>query len=569
MGSILKTKEVLNSKNAELIEKLDQIARNNRETLHISQSEIARNLHEAKSKEMANSENNGDGGTVRISKRRKPDPMVFGNMLIEEPSATINKFEKQQKKKRKKKHKKDKKELQKEQTTTGPKQIETTRKFVNGKVLARGFSNEFVIKVIRKGIYIYDKKKGCFKLCDKQSIQTLLTSWIESNGLDPDTIPQSDLDEAYKALFINAKLQCEEISGAYNKPYVLCENGVLDVENMTLLKKSPDYEFTNAVNASFDTDAEGPLFKQQLEFVTQGDKSYKKRLQEVMGYALSNYVNIRTAFVYIGPKGSGKSLYLDVIRNLVGVENTSAVNIQDIENEYYVSKILEKKMNIAPDIPAKPIKGEISKFKSLTSDLDVISGRNPYEEVKAQRSRTKFYFGSNNHFTFSGISKDDIEAFFDRMMYLPFRNVIPREERIYGYAERLQKEYNYIFTWAMKGLKRLIENNFVFTPCEISEKEKEVAMAKYCPEQVFFDTCIKQVESERYESSRLINDAFKEFCAEKGSAGSGYNIISFLEEQGYHRVRKRVNEEGFTESSSEINPTYVFEGIRLKKRYRE
>ena len=57
------------------------------------------------------------------------------------------------------------------------------------------------------------------------------------------------------------------------------------------------------------------------------------------------------------------------------------MDLQNLDNEYYRSALLGAKVNIAPDTPASSIK-EITTFKSLTSELDVISSRAPYEKVK-------------------------------------------------------------------------------------------------------------------------------------------------------------------------------------------
>ena len=103
---------------------------------------------------------------------------------------------------------------------------------------------------------------------------------------------------------------------------IALKSGVLDVETMELKEKSYKYEFTSGINARYDEDAEGEVFENYLAYVTNEDEELKRLLQEILVYVLSNYTNIRTAFVFLGIKGTGKSLMLDIIRNLVGSENT-------------------------------------------------------------------------------------------------------------------------------------------------------------------------------------------------------------------------------------------------------
>ena len=232
-----------------------------------------------------------------------------------------------------------------------------------------------------------------------------------------------------------------------------------------------------------------------------------------------------------------------------------------MEQEYYAAKVLSSKLNIVPDHNNNVIK-DVSKFKSFVSDSDVVSGRNPCEKPVAKRCRTKLVIGQNEFFRFSGVGQHDLEAFFDRILYIPFDRAI--EKRIDGFWEKLEPECNYIATWAMKGLKRLIENNFEFTKCAASEKMKTNAMAICNPEEAFFVTCLKSAE-DRYESSLAINAAFRYFCNKNNIEGN-FNITSYLEKKNIHKLRKRINDGGCI--SNVGNPIYVYEGIRLKARYR-
>ena len=116
----------------------------------------------------------------------------------------------------------------------------------------------------------------------------------------------------------------------------------------------------------------------------------------------------------------------------------------------------------------------------------------------------------------------------------------------------------------MKGLKRLIENNFEFTKCSASEKMKISAIAQCNPEEAFFENCLKFAEG-RYESSSAITEAFRYFCNKNNIEGN-FNITSYLEKKNIPKLRKRINDGGFI--SSEGNPIYVYEGIRLRARYR-
>ena len=117
----------------------------------------------------------------------------------------------------------------------------------------------------------------------------------------------------------------------------------------------------------------------------------------------------------------------------------------------------------------------------------------------------------------------------------------------------------------MKGLKDYVVNNESFPDCKPSTELKEKNMAAYCPEKIFVKKCIKRVNN-AYESSSDIREAFDRFCHEVG-VKSKPNISAYLEEhERLVKSKKRIDEDG--QLTSNGNPIYVYEGIRLKKRYR-
>ena len=519
-------------------------------------------------------------GRVRISQSEISKKLEAGTyeepsdkFLVKTKSEALSDIEDKPKKKKDKKGKKHKKEkkhkkakklkkAQKRKINSYSEQLDTsTRKTNNGKLLSKILANSIDVRVVGNKVYMYDNKTGMFNLSDKQEVTTQINSWLDNEREDTHKFTSRDTDEAYRCLITNATIQREALESAYNKPYVLCQNGVLELPSMKLLPFSPKYEFTSGIKASYDESAQGKHFKGFIDFATNGDTELKHLIQEIMGYALSNYSNKRIAFVFEGVTGTGKSTILDVIRQMVGQDLTCEVPLNFMEREYYAATILSSKLNIVPDHNDAVIK-DVAKFKSFVSDTDVISGRNPCEKPFAERCRTKMLFGSNHFFRFSGVKAEDLEAFFDRILYIPFNRKI--EKKIGAFWEILKPEYDYIFTWAMKGLKRLFEQDFEFTRCSASEKMKIIAMAQCNPEEAFFENCLKSAE-DRYESSSAITEAFRYFC-NKNKIEGNFNITTYLEKKNIPKMRKRINESGYL--SSEGNPIYVYEGIRLRAKYR-
>lgn len=479
---------------------------------------------------------------------------------LKESQEEMNRIRKQEKAEKKDKKKKKRKINQLKQ------EFNLSEEKINiGMLLAEVYKNKKTVKFIVNQPWEYLDKEGYFKHSCEQAIKAAIRSWAKKHIVQFNKLKAKDFNEAYNLLRIDEKLQTEEIDGSYNQPYVLCENGVLNLRTMKLLKKSPGYQFVCMVHAKYDEDAKGKEFEKFLDFATGGDKMLKKLIQEVIGYVLSNYTNIRKAITFIGPKHTGKSLILDIIRCLANEINCSAINIQDFEKDYHISKVLKCRLNIASDLPSTPICGQISKFKSITSELDVVTARDPYHPVFSGRGRIKCLFGTNNHFKFKNVDKNDLEAFFDRIIYIPFIHTPDEKTHDDNLKYKLKNEFDYIFTWAMKGLQRLIENDFKFTRSELSEECKAEALTQYSPLETFFNLCIKEVNDGRFELSTNLRSAFVNFCRQN-NVTDNYNIKQYLDEKGIIHYKKRINENG--EKIKTGSGRSVYEGIRIRNKYR-
>lgn len=166
----------------------------------------------------------------------------------------------------------------------------------------------------------------------------------------------------------------------------------------------------------------------------------------------------------------------------------------------------------------------------------------------------------------SSLSVYDIEAVFNRLIYLPFLNKpISDKNDNKHLSDEIYDERDAVFTWAIKGLKDYIENNECFPEAKHSIKLKAKNMAMYCPEKIFFEEAIKK-EDGVFESSSDIREAFDRFCRDCDVRGKA-NITAFLEEHEHiKKSKKRIDENGNLTSAG--NPIYVYEGIRLRNKYR-
>jgi putative DNA primase/helicase len=341
---------------------------------------------------------------------------------------------------------------------------------------------------------------------------------------------------------------------------------VVDVKARRLLDHSPDYLFKHCINARFIPGSKCEKFLGYVETITAGDEELKLLLRVTLGYLFSHYNNAKVAFLIYGIPHTGKSVLCNVISRIIGEEHIANIDFGMLHKQEYAASLSGKLLNVAPDLRNEPIK-EVGFFKSLVSHDDVISSRSLYENPRKIKCETKMLFSTNHLLSFhADIGIYDIEAVFNRLIYFPFQNTpITAQEDNKHLSDEIYAERDAIFTWAMGGLKYYVENNETFPECKLSEEIKARNIAQYCPEKIFVCQCLKRVDG-RYESSSEIKKAFDQFCLEIGSKMKG-NIADYLEEHEHlPKIKKRINADGLT--TSEGNPIYVYEGIRLKKKYR-
>lgn len=95
------------------------------------------------------------------------------------------------------------------------------------------------------------------------------------------------------------------------------DNGILDIESMSLLPHDPKYMLTRKMNASFKPDAPKGRWDRFMEEVLP-DPAVRGYLQRVAGYMLTGTVRERVMVLLYGESGTGKTQFLEAIGAVMG-----------------------------------------------------------------------------------------------------------------------------------------------------------------------------------------------------------------------------------------------------------
>lgn len=196
---------------------------------------------------------------------------------------------------------------------------------------------------------------------------------------------------------------------------MLClRNGVYDLNTKTLLPHSYKYLFLNRLNVIYNKDATCPLINKFLSEIV--DEGKKEMLYEILGFCLFPTYKIQKAIILYGIGANGKSVYLEVIRRLLGRENVSSEPLQKLtKDKFSAHELYGKLANIYADLSSQEI-ADASTFKILTSGLESLDAEQKFKNPFQFINRAKLLFSCNR----IPPTKENSDAFFRRWIIIIF-----------------------------------------------------------------------------------------------------------------------------------------------------
>lgn len=251
--------------------------------------------------------------------------------------------------------------------------------------------------------------------------------------------------------------------------YLAFTNGVYDIDAGEFGPMTEDMVITNIIPHDWNGDAYDQVMDKFLNDVSAGDAIVRQNLEEVVGLCMYRSNEFSVCPVLIGSGSNGKSTYIGALRNVLGMENVSSLDLGVVGKMFQVGRLLGKLANLGDDISNERLNGDVlAVFKKLCS------GEVIYSDVK---NSVGFEFKpyctpvfSCNEFPSLG---DSSEGMMRRLFPIPFDAHFSRADasfdpRLY---EKLKTESaaEYLIRLGIEGLKRVIENRGL-TPNHRSEE---------------------------------------------------------------------------------------------------
>ncbi|RTE02766.1 phage/plasmid primase, P4 family, partial [Paenibacillus whitsoniae] len=398
--------------------------------------------------------------------------------------------------------------------------------------------------------YLYDK--GIWNQLSGLNVKRKLRDFL--HDLVPDFWTEK-LEEQY----IGALLREAECLGKLDeqRDYINLQNGMLSLNSFELLQHDRSYHSSIQLPISYTPEAECPTFLKFLDEVFQGDQELVNIVQEMFGYCLTAETRAEKAFILYGQGSNGKSVLLSVLKALCGKGNTSSVPLTELENPFTRHEIVGKILNLAAENEVDNKGLNTQYFKAIVSgdpiNVDVKHGKGfMYEPI------CKLVFATNR----LPYSRDKSHAFPRRLIILPFRARFNADSADKHLREKLEAELPGILNFALKGLKRLRAQNYVFSPSQAAKQVLDEYRETINPILSFVSECIKPVSGAGNIFRKQLREEFNRWCQVNRHTG----VSEISERRFWQEFRNVLDEERINYKETKSNGHDCFSGITLKKR---
>ena len=290
-----------------------------------------------------------------------------------------------------------------------------------------------------------------------------------------------------------------------NASLIAFNNGIYDLDTDEMLDFSPDIIITNKINHNFNPNAYSELADKTLDKLSCNDDNVRALLEEAIGYCFYRRNELRKSFILTGDKKNGKSTYLAILKELLGDDNTSSLDLNELGERFSSASLFGKLANIGDDIADDYIANPAI-FKKIVSG-DWIKGENKGQKEFFFKPYCKLLFSANN----IPRIKDKSGAVLDRLVIIPFDARFSKDDPDFDpyikYKLIQEEPLEYLIQLGIKGLKRVLENQ-AFTESERVKKSLKEYQETNNPILLFFKEDVKIVN----EPTNEVYKKYNEFC---------------------------------------------------------
>lgn len=395
--------------------------------------------------------------------------------------------------------------------------------------------------------WIYDTTGFINSLIDK-SLEAMKgeAEYYEKYDAENDTEMKKEFDKHYKkSRNHNTKTALEKEVQHYvpvtpnyfdrHKMLLNTPSGVIDLNTFEIREVTPKDYFTKSVNACYTKNANCPTWIKFLYEIFDNDEDLIKYIQKAVGYSLTGSTEEQCAFFLYGNGRNGKSTFIDIIRELFGdyaqniqpetimVRNNNAINsdIARLKGARFVTSVE----------PNEGLKLNEGLLKQLTGG-DIVTARKLYAEEFEFKPEFKLWMATNHKPIIRGTDL----GIWRRVHMIPFKIIVAEEDVDKKLKDKLLKELDGIFLWALKGLAMYNKEGLIMPSAvkqAVDEYKKEMDVVSR-----FLNECTEKAFAKSVKASDLYR-IYTQWCSQNGEYQMSNTKFGKEISQKCERVKRR------------------------------
>lgn len=338
------------------------------------------------------------------------------------------------------------------------------------------------------------------------------------------SITQEKLGYQFGSGHINNVLEYIKIATLTNRDAINQEshiinlnNGLYDLRTDEFKPHSPDVLSTIRIPVDYNPEAKCPHVDKFLSEVVSPED--KKLLIEWAGYCLIPDTRMQKAVMLIGNGSNGKSVFLELLTQFSGEDNTSSESLQDLDsNRFSAANLYGKLINVHPDLSRMKI-SEDSTFKSLCGG-DRIRAERKFEGAFSFENKARMIFAANK----LPPVKDSNFALWRRWILIEFPNTFEGDNVDIHLIDKLTTptELSGFLNMALEALKSIrVSGRFSYN--KTVNDVKRMYQINSNSVAAFVEECIEF--GDENTPKRLMYEGYKKWCKIKGIEPVADNVF--------------------------------------------
>jgi len=351
------------------------------------------------------------------------------------------------------------------------------------------------------------------------------------------------------------------LDGSLDARHIIAlKNGLLDwsVYPYRFMENTENYYTLNYLPYEWKGEKDSDLWLDYLVDVTDADVEMFDMLQMWAGYCLMPHLRMKQRFMLIkGEADTGKSVFCDVLRAMLGERNVSTVPLAKFDDPHFVIESYGKFLNLSDESEEMLLDRTVENNLKHYTGGTAFQWKRMYHDAFSAYPTAKLMISTNHLPKFT----DSSEGIWTRLLYAPFNKVFPEHKQNKNLKEQLKAtELPGILKWAIEGARKLQQNNFKFVIPEVSKEAVLNYRKEVNPELTFLEENIEECDPENTDlaiSCKAFRTCYEQWCQANGNKPKSSKRIAPL----LHKVvpfcqRKKVRRNG--------KLTYLYVGIKLK-----